>query len=274
MIRDFVSSRKPVHQVMVIAFAFCCGLASLGNPTLLAQPPGVPQKSAYLIGNSLTWDTLPGLLDGEVLWHVDCGKNLQYISQNPSKPCVKTSVPWPEALKNNQFAAICVQPHWGTSLDEDAKIISEWVKAQPGALLVIHTGWSRHKDFVKHYGADCKDQQMTHSPTYFEMLQTRLQDDFPTLEIRSTHAIDVLHDVCQDIEHGDAPLKSLDELYRDDIHVTTGAGRYLMHNLMRLALKQDLSDQGFQVEEPVQIYLHSKLVALQERVVARLTSRR
>jgi hypothetical protein len=34
-------------------------------------------KKIFLIGNSLTWDTLPGLLDGDVQWHVDCGKNLK-----------------------------------------------------------------------------------------------------------------------------------------------------------------------------------------------------
>ncbi len=36
----------------------------------------------YLIGNSLTWDTIPGYLDGDVQWHVACGKSLPYIFGN------------------------------------------------------------------------------------------------------------------------------------------------------------------------------------------------
>ena len=30
----------------------------------------------YLIGNSLTWDTVPPRLEGDTQWHVDCGKSL------------------------------------------------------------------------------------------------------------------------------------------------------------------------------------------------------
>src|SRR5690606_39121687 len=55
-------------------------------------------KSYYLIGNSLTWDTSPSLLDGDVQWHVDCGKSLPYIMAHPEMPCVKTSTLWPQAL--------------------------------------------------------------------------------------------------------------------------------------------------------------------------------
>ena len=58
-------------------------------------------KSYYLIGNSLTWDTAPSLLDGDVQWHVDCGKSLPYIMAHPEMPCVKTSTLWPQALKEN-----------------------------------------------------------------------------------------------------------------------------------------------------------------------------
>ena len=33
-------------------------------------------NSVFLIGNSLTWDTVPSQLGPEVKWHVDCGKSL------------------------------------------------------------------------------------------------------------------------------------------------------------------------------------------------------
>jgi len=41
---------------------------------LMAEEPKT--SSCYLIGNSLTWDTVPPLLSGDVQWHVDCGVNL------------------------------------------------------------------------------------------------------------------------------------------------------------------------------------------------------
>ena len=54
--------------------------------------------SYYTIGNSLTQDTVPAKLDGDVQWHVDCGKSLPYIYENPGKPCVANSTLWPDAF--------------------------------------------------------------------------------------------------------------------------------------------------------------------------------
>ena len=82
--------------------------------------------SFYLIGNSLTQDTLPSLLDGDVQWHVDCGKSLPFIYENPGQPCVKNSTLWPEALKAKQYNVISVQVHYGSNLDSDAAVIVEW----------------------------------------------------------------------------------------------------------------------------------------------------
>jgi hypothetical protein len=42
-------------------------------------------RSFYLIGNSLTQDTVPSGLDGDVQWHVDCGKSLPFIYENPGQ---------------------------------------------------------------------------------------------------------------------------------------------------------------------------------------------
>ena len=65
-----------------------------------AEPPA---PRTFLIGNSLTWDTVPGRLSGDVQWHVDCGVNLPYIYANPAKPCVKDSTLWPTALRDKQY---------------------------------------------------------------------------------------------------------------------------------------------------------------------------
>lgn len=235
---------------------------------LLAQEQKDGQRSSsriFLIGNSLTWDTLPGLLDGQVSWHVDCGKNLRFIAEHPENPCVKTSKHWNEALEVHQFDVITVQPHFGTTLEQDVEVISSWLKLQPSASLVIHTGWNRHRDFHTVYHAKVDGHQMTHAPSYFERLEAQLAKDFPRLKIRTTGAIDALDSICHDISGGTAPLKTLADLYRDDIHMTTQGGRYLMHNLMRIALAQPRSEQGFQLEQELKSYLDGKLDEVQKR---------
>jgi hypothetical protein len=216
----------------------------------------------FLIGNSLTWDTLPGLLDGDVQWHVDCGKNLQYIFDNPANPCVKTSTLWTEALKNRQFDILCVQPYSGTTIEQDVHIISTWLALQPTAALVIHTGWNRADDFEQAYHASDAVNLMTHSPAYFQTLQTRLQTQHPERTIRLTAALDVLDTVWHDIELRRAPFQSFGELYRDNVHMTTQVGRYLMHNVMRVALQQPLSEQGFQIEATQKAYFDKQLNSL------------
>lgn len=227
------------------------------------QEPSPPK--IFLIGNSLTWDTLPGLLDGDVQWHVDCGKNLKYIHDHPNSPCVKTSTLWPQAFQSKQYDLLSVQPHFGTSLAEDVKVISAWLEQQPSATLVLHTGWTRSAEFEATYHAGNADEQMTHSPEYFSSLKEKLLEHHPGLTIRSTSAIDLLDEIYHDIQQQNAPFKSFDELYRDSIHMTTQAGRFVMHNLMRIALGQPLSDQGFQLEPPQKEYLLGKLKAVQAR---------
>lgn len=234
--------------------ALVCGQE--GSPSPAASPVA---NKVFLIGNSLTWDTLPGLLDGDVQWHVDCGKNLQYIFDNPANPCVKTSTLWTEALKNKQYDILCVQPFSGTTIEQDLHVISTWLALQPTATIVIHTGWNRADDFEQAYHATDEVNRMTHSPSYFQTLQTRLQTQHPERTIRLTAALDVLDAIWHDIEQSRAPFQSFGELYRDDIHMTTQVGRYLMHNVMRMALQQPLSEQGFQLESAQKAYFDQRL---------------
>lgn len=235
-------------------------LVAQDTPAADGQTP----SKIFLIGNSLTWDTLPGLLKGDVQWHVDCGKNLKFIFENPQNPCVKTSTLWPDALANKQYDVLCVQPHFGTSLDDDVHVISKWLDYQPQAKLVIHTGWNRSADFERDYHAATDGKQMIHAPKYFEQLTSSVREKHPQRSIRTTAAIQTLDQIWHDIHNSQAPFKSFEELYRDNIHMTTQAGRYLMHNLMRIALEQPCSSQGFQLEPAVQDYLDSKLKTVGE----------
>lgn len=248
------------------ALCNCLTLLILGIAT-----QGIAQESSkkvYLIGNSLTWDTLPVLLGDGVEWHVDCGKNLKYLYENPQEPCVKSSVTWPEALKTEQYDILCVQPHFGTTLAEDVEVISAWLDMQPKADLLIHTGWNRSEDFEAVYHATIDHDRMVHSPVYFERLVSELRKKFPSKRIRTTQAVMLLDEIYHEIEKGETPFKSFTDLYRDDIHLAHHVGRYFVHNMMRLHLGRPLSDQGFQIEARHKAYFDRKLAEVEKSLNA------
>lgn len=210
-----------------------------------AQQTPCPKKN-FLIGNSLTWDTIPGLLDDAPKWHVDCGVPLPYIYKNPSKPCVKTSTVWPKALDSIQFDQISIQPHYGSTLESDFETISKWIDTQPSAVIIIHTGWAYHAEQQAEYKRSSHCGKMTHNPSYFKDLLGKLRETHPGRTFKRTKAMDILQLAQMDIDNGKSPFKEVSELYRDKIHMTHEGGRYLMHNAMRHALGQPFSSKGFE----------------------------
>lgn len=227
-------------------------LAVLGcSPVVATAADEAKPKSYFLIGNSLTWDTSPSLLDGDVQWHVDCGVNLQHIYAHPEKPCVKTSTLWPKALAEKQYDFVSVQPHYGSTVAQDVETISAWMKLQPKAVFVIHSGWAFHARRADEFDAYAAPVQMEHSQAYFRKLIAELKKANPGREIRQTMAQNLLAQVAEEIRVDDSlPLKDVKELYRDDIHLTHDAGKYLMHNAMRRALGQAPSAKGFEKVNP------------------------
>ncbi|MEO0448127.1 MAG: hypothetical protein AAF191_18835 [Verrucomicrobiota bacterium] len=209
-------------------------------------------QSLFLIGNSLTWDTVPSRLDGDPQWHVDCGKSLPYLFEHPEAPCVKTSTLWPDAFREKEYQVIAVQVHYGSTLGEDAVVLAELLRMQPAATLIVHTGWARSAEREEEWaqGEISPESPMVHSEAYFEALLGMLQSALPEREIRRTRAMDLLQIVAADLENGEAPFASVAELYRDKIHMDVLSGRYLMHNAMRQALGQPRSDAGFATLEP------------------------
>ncbi len=203
------------------------------------------EKQIYFIGNSLTWDTIPALLDGHVLWHIDCGKSQKYIFDHPEAPCVASSRIWPLALRTTQFDTICFQPHYGTNLDEDIAVISTWISMQEKADILIHTGWAPYRSFIEEWNDTDPAGKPTHSDAYYNELLKRLREKFPNRSIRSTFAMNYLHQIQRDIQAGKAPFTKLEQLYRDAIHMQMSTGRYLMHNVIRKALGQPLKSDGF-----------------------------
>ncbi len=231
---------------LMLTSAVCC-LAAL--PLVAEDAPPAP-RSIFLIGNSLTWDTVPSRLDEDVQWHVDCGKSLPYIHKNPDKPCVKSSRLWPTALEEKAYDILCVQPHYGSTLTGDVETISAWMEMQPDAAVVIHTGWARHASRVTEYANTDTSGKLQHSPAYFDALEAELRKRYPDRTFRQTRAIQLLAKVAADIEAGKAPLKQVSDLHRDAVHMGHHTGRYLMHNAMRRALGQPFSGKGFEKIDP------------------------
>lgn len=241
------------HLLSSLALAICL--------PAVAQEPAA--KHYYLIGNSLTWDTVPPLLSGDVQWHVDCGVNLQHIEANPDKPCVKESTLWPTALREKQYDFVSVQPHYGSTLAKDVETISAWMKLQPQAIFVIHSGWAFHAQREAEFASFASPEVMTHSPGYLRALVAELKRLHPDRELRQTFVQNLLVAIAEDIAVGQAPFKSITELYRDDIHLTNSHGKYLAHNAMRRALGQPPSAAGFDKLDPsVKQYLDGVLARL------------
>ncbi len=237
-------------------FVVTCGAA------FAAEPPA-PPAHFYLIGNSLTWDTVPSRLSGDVQWHVDCGVNLAHIHAKPEKPCVNSSVLWPTALRDKQYDVVSVQPHYGSTLAQDVEMISDWMKLQPKAIIVVHSGWAKQVTRADEFASYAPPDQMTHSPGYLRALLAELRRLHPGREIRQTLAQNLLAKVAEDIAAKQAPLEKVESLYRDDIHLTHETGQYLMHNAMRHALGQPISVVGFEKIDPaVRQYLDGVLALL------------
>jgi hypothetical protein len=243
--------------------------ACLGTLRAIRAEDTAPETSPriYLIGNSLTWDTQPSRLSGDVQWHVDCGKSLPYIFANPAQPCVKSSTLWPQALRAKKYDMISVQSHYGATLAQDVETISKWVDLQPQAVFVVHTGWARSATRAEEYAQKevPTDRSMQHSRVYIATLLAELQKQHPKTVFRQTHAIELLDQVARDVAAGTAPIPSVDALYRDKIHMKLDSGRYLMHNAMRHALGQPIANAGFEKLDPAtKAYLDKVLKTLPE----------
>jgi len=250
----FITARTSLYSVR---------MANPGVKPAGALRAGKAAASYYLIGNSLTWDTVPQRLDGDVQWHVDCGVSLPYIFAKPDQPCVKESTVWTQALRDKQYDIVSVQPHYGSTLAQDVETISTWMKLQPNAVFVVHSGWAFHAQREIEFASLATPDQMSHSPHYFRALVAELRRLHPNREIRQTLAQNLLTLIAEDIATGRAPIKAVAELYRDPIHMTHDHGKYLMHNAMRRALGQPLSAAGFENLHPeVKLYLDGVLALL------------
>lgn len=230
------------------------------NITIRGNEVLAPQQRIFLIGNSLTWDTVPSRLEENVHWHVDCGKSLPYIQAHPQAPCVSSSRLWPTAFSSARYDVLVFQPHYGSTLEADVEVLSAWMQQQPEARVIIHTGWARSATLAEERAAQEAGGAMVHSQAWFDALHNSLQERFPNREIGSTRAMQLLWQVADDIAAGRGPLKNIETLYRDAIHMTPDGGRYLMHHALRKAVGQPpLGEEYAGVNEDLRPYLDEVL---------------
>jgi hypothetical protein len=176
---------------------------------------------------------------------------------------VKSSTLWPKALREKQYDVVSVQPHYGSTLAQDVETISAWMRLQPKAVFVIHTGWARHAQRAREFASCATPGPMEHSPVYVRALMAELRRLHPGRELRQTFAQNLLAAIAEDVEAKQAPIADVATLYRDEIHLTNDHGKYLMHNALRLALGQPPSAAGFEKLDPaVKAYLDGLLAQL------------
>jgi hypothetical protein len=200
-------------------------------------------------------------LDGDdVRHHIFCGKNLQFIYDNPTEHCVGSSTPWTNALVNREYDQVVVQPYLGTTQAQDVEVISAWMQLQPDAEFIVNTAWAPHASFEDDFLAGNAVGVFNHSKAYFDDLVQQLRELHPERTISSTRTNEVFYSVLQDTLDGVGPLDQLSDLYRDDIHLTTD-GRYLAHNALRQALGQPFSNSFTNISDDQREYFDSKINA-------------
>ena len=208
----------------------------------------------FLIGNSLTADTLPAQLDGNNGWHIQCGASLEEIYAFTEVPCVPTSTLWSDAFASQAWNTIVVQPYPASTIESNVGIITEWMDMQPAASFVIHEGWAR-RDLIESTYHRSSTPTMIHSSQWFTDLASAIEVARPGRLAGTTGTSSIMDAILHDTESGSSPYTSTDELYRDLRHMSYGDGRFMAHNAMRRAVGQQYVIEGFNVSPDRQAYL-------------------
>jgi hypothetical protein len=215
-----------VKTTLALALLLTCSLA---------------RADVYVLGSSYSNDALPPLLDDRPQWHVDCGKPLQYIYDNPSAPCELTSTIWPLALTTTQFNHVSFQPvrDVGVTEQSDINTIGYWLSLQPAAVGVIHPTWPFQAQWESEFHNANPDHTLTnYSHQYTYDLIGKLRAANPGRRIVSDRANEILDSIYHDIQNGVAPLTDFQQLFRDGSGHLGSYGQYLAHNALRQAFGQ------------------------------------
>jgi hypothetical protein len=199
------------------------------------------RADVYVLGSSYSEDALPRFLDDRPQWHIDCGKSLQYIFDNPLAPCDLMSTIWPVALSTTQFNYISFQPVKDVGITEQSDIdtIGYWLSLQPTAVGVIHPTWPIPSQWESVFHDPNPDNALTnYSQQYAYDLINKLRAVNPGRRIVTDRANEILDSIYHDIQNGIGPLTDFHQLFRDESGHMSDYGQYLQHNALRQAFGQ------------------------------------
>ncbi len=206
--------------------------------------------AVYRIGNSLTWDSQPEGIEAlagqagfqhDEGFHINCGNTLENIVANPAQVCVPPVGEygtWDAALPGRTWDAITCQPHYGaasTLADDEVSILTliDSVRTNPlnaETKIYVYGAWPQRPNFRVTWEGAVIDDDAT--PTvlareYFSHLVTRLRAA-TSARVYLIPVGEVLFELDTRLRSGEVPgLANLDELYRDDIHLSNDLGRFV-----------------------------------------------
>lgn len=195
--------------------------------------------TGYFIGNSLTTGSGWFHLDNgreprltNVAGHLHGGASLIKIY---NEPLGVAAYPWTEALYEQQWDILSVQPFKEDNLTTTIDIIEEWANLQPNAIIQIHSGWWTIDKIEEEWNST--DLSQVHaSPLFWNAFLKALEEKLPSREILFNPSYELVHQMANDKRR---PF-SMEELYvasdTDRIHLDSPIGSYFAHNLMRQTL--------------------------------------
>lgn len=223
-------------------------IAAIGCAMTL--PAAAQTKVGYHIGNSLTWDSQPAMVEvliakqNEALstgYHINCNRSLDQIVGDPDQTCV---IPVPEfgtyqnALTQVNLDYITVQPYWTitSTLDTDQAVIGYFdalLSSQAmneDTVLYIYQAWGpkwfmNNGDWFEPIDQE-EAVQTSAANEYFEILYENIDTalDRPVRLIPVAQVIIKLRDQAWNDEI--PGLLSISPFYRDDIHMSEDLGQF------------------------------------------------
>lgn len=212
-------------------------------------------ETAYLIGNSLTYDSqgsglaqaTSGLeaiaaqdgVDLEAGFHIDFGKALIDIWSDPNGENVMDPDIWPTALLSS-YDFVTLQPHQGTlsTLSTDRQNITNFIDYAAGSpvFFVLQTwpeddpnepGWP-YSEYWTETVVDDPATPTIKKRQYFDHLMAHTRADNADTTIWMIPTGEVLYELDQQIQAGTLPdVESRSDFMRDEEHMDRAIGRYM-----------------------------------------------
>jgi hypothetical protein len=233
-------------KIKIILLLFCA-LAAKAK----AQEAIPDSYRIYNIGNSHTWDHRPSTgfmeiaksMDIEIIngWHINCGKNIHHIWNNPEQVCVDVTRFgfFKNAIGKHEWDAITIQPFvngLGKNEAEAIKKLYTFIRRanNPEAQVFVYCSWPKNTgeelsdfDYSKAWLADFnpEDTLRSVSEDFFAYLEKSV-NEFAS-DIQFVPLGRVIYHFDQKAKAGEIPeFSGAGELYRDRYHMNN-VGRYM-----------------------------------------------